>query len=182
MTLKTLLLLPALIVLFGLLAGSAGAHSTAGRIKVDLDLSEPGVDDFAYFIESYVHRQLYDGKFAESRRRFYVREFIGVEHEDRRATVRFLVLDNKNKRIFPDAMNFSRRPDGVWRYRGAAGDFIPVYTYTMRWTYYYRRYILPVSVGGTALGLGLLALLRRGRNRKSGRHSATGNDIAAERQ
>lgn len=149
-----------LLLVISFSAGSAQAHSTAGRIKIDLDRKQPTTDDFAYFMESYVHRQLYESEFEKWHKRFYVKEFLRVDQQGDRATVHFLTLDFKEKRDFPDSMTFERNRDGVWYYQPEkGGEKIVVHTYVMKWGYYYQRYILPASVAGLALGLSALALL-----------------------
>jgi hypothetical protein len=163
----TVILVLAAVLFFGSTA-AAWAHSTKGRIKIPLDKTEVGIDDVAYFVESYVHRQLYKDRYAQSKRRFYVKEFVRVEQKDRQAVVRFIVLDLKENASFPDAMTIERGTDGVWRYPPENGPApVEIYTYVMKWGYYYKRYVLPISAAGAGLALFFLAVLRL-RNRKKG--------------
>jgi hypothetical protein len=160
-----------LLLLLGplVITGTAAAHSTAGRVKVDLQGKAPGVDDFAYFMESYVHRELYRGRFEQWEKRFYVKEFTAVQHLGDRAVVRFVTLDHKENEDFADEMGFSRSRDGRWWYVPKSGDKVAVYTYVTKWSYLYDQFILPVSATGTVLGLALLAGLvwRRRRAEKA---------------
>jgi hypothetical protein len=143
------------------------AHSTKGRIKIPLEKEEIGVDDVAYFVESYVHRKLYKDRFVKHEKRFYVREFTTVEQHGNRAAIHFVVLDNKEKTTFPDAMTVNRGADGVWRYLPAnVATPVELYTYVMKWGYYYQRYVLPISVVGAVLALFLLIFLRLIKRRK----------------
>lgn len=141
------------------------AHSTKGRIKISLSKKLPTVDDFAYFMESYVHRQFYIGKFEKPDKRFYVKDFKRVEHKGNTATVHFITLDNKEKSSFDDKMTFQRRSDGVWFYTEPTGKEVTVYTYVMKWGYYYNKYIFPLSLFGLAAGIvALIFLFIRRRN------------------
>ena len=158
---RTLFLLAGTLLLaFCLTTGTAAAHSTAGRIKIDLDKKQPTTDDFAYFMESYVHRQLYEGKFEKWQKRFYVKDFLKVDQQGDRATVHFLTLDNMEKKDFADSMSFTRGWNGTWHFQPEnSSEQIPVYTYVMKWGYYYERYILPGSIAGLAVGVSALGLL-----------------------
>jgi len=142
--------LAALVVfLLPLLSGTAQAHSTKGRLKVDLRAERPTVDDFAYFMESYVHTELYRDRYGDWEKRFYVKSFSGIEFERGQAVVHFIRLDTKEKQDRAESMTFTRGKDGVWQYADGRGGNIRVYTYVMKWRYYYERYILP----GSAIGL-----------------------------
>ena len=138
---------------------SSSAHSTKGRIKIDLSEKSPTVDDFAYFMESYVHRHFYDGKFEKTKNRFYVKEFKRVEQNGNSATVHFITLDNKEKSDFEDTMTFQRGDGGVWSYTEPSGTVVVVYTYVQKWGYFYKKYILPISIGGIAVAALVLAVL-----------------------
>lgn len=140
------------------------AHSTKGRIKVDLSEQIPTVDDFAYFMESYVHRHFYIGKYEKTEKRFYIKEFKRVEQKGNTATVHFITLDNKEKSNFADTMTFQRGGDNVWFYTEPSGKQVVVYTYVMKCGYYYNKYILPISIVGLCgalVVLGFLVLRRR---------------------
>jgi len=162
---RTLLLGTLLAILLAGFAGQAQAHSTAGRVKVDLDWAEPTVDDFAFFIESYVHRELYRGVYEQWEKRFYVKEFTGVELQPGGALVRFATLDQKLRRDFADEMRFGRGEDGVWYHPAADGGQVRVYSYIPKWRHYYQTYILPGSAAGLVLALFALLLVRRRRRR-----------------
>lgn len=161
-----ILLLTATIMVGGAVA--AHAHSTKGRIKIPLKKAVLSIDDVAYFVESYVHRRLYKDRFARSKRRFYVKEFVQVDQNGSRAEIRFIVLDMKNHATFTDAMNIYRGEGGIWRYR-PGNESVPVelYTYVMKWGYYYQRYMIPVSAAGIVIAVVFLVWLRI-RNRKKG--------------
>lgn len=139
--------------------GSTMAHSTKGRIKINLSEEVPTVDNFAYFMESYVHRHFYDDTFERAEKRFYVKEFKRVELNGNKATVHFITLDNKEKSNFTDSMTFQRGEDGVWFYTEPSGKQVVVYTYVMKWGYYYKKYILPISMVGLGGALVVLAFL-----------------------
>lgn len=154
----------AALLLLLLLAGGAvraQANENEGRIKIPLSREAVGIDDVAHFAESFVHRQLYKDRFAQSQRRFYVREFIGVEQTGEQADIRFIVLDMKENTTFSDSMRIYRGQDGVWRYRPDNGKGpVEIYTFVMKWGYYYQRYLLPASVVGMVLASVLLVYLR----------------------
>ena len=157
---RTLTLLTLLFtVAMWTLTEPAAAHSTKGRVKVDLTEKLPDADDFVYFMESYVHRELYRDKFEKWEKRFYVREFKSVDHGDERAVVRFLTLDAKNNDFFADEMVFSRDDDGYWHHTDEKGERVDVYTYIPKTRYYYETYVLPISTVGVLLGLVLLPAL-----------------------
>jgi hypothetical protein len=151
-----------------LVPAAATAHSTKGRLKVPLAKGIVGVDDVAYFVESYVHRELYKEKYEKSKTRFYVREFTGVDQQNDIAEIRFIVLDAKGNTTFTDSMRISRDEDGVWRYRpqqGAAS--LEVYTYVPKWRHYYEHYIFPASGAGIFLALVALFCLRYKKRRRT---------------
>jgi hypothetical protein len=148
-------------------AVAARAHSTKGRIKIPLEKTDIGVDDVAYFVESYVHRELYKHRFVQSKRRFYVKEFLRVDHDGPRADIHFIVLDVKEKTTFPDVMTIRRGSDGIWHYRTKNTTApLEVYTYVMKWGYYYQRYVLPISAAGVGLAIFFLAMLRLHKRKK----------------
>jgi hypothetical protein len=150
--------------------GPAQAHSTKGRKKVPLKKEILGIDDIAYFAESYVHRHLYKNRFEKPERRFYVKEFIAVEQEGSRARIRFIVLDLKENTTFEDVMTIVRGLDGSWYYQpDRDAKRVELYTYVKKWAYYYKTYVVPGSVAGITLGLGSLGVLRaRKRNKQTG--------------
>ncbi len=154
-----------LAILFGIQTG-AHAHSTKGRIKILLEKKTVTVDDMAYFIESYVHRQKYKGKYEKSKNRFYVKDFIKVEQKDGTAEVFFTVLDVKKSRTFEDFMSFVRNTDGIWGYVNESGaEVAKVYTYVKKTSYYYKKYVLPVSCTGLVLAGGGFIFIRMRRKR-----------------
>lgn len=163
-TIVTALVLALILVLGGI--NAALAHSTADRVKIDLQLKQPGVDDFAYFMENYVHKELHRHREPQWEGRFYVKAFDRVEREGNRAMVHFVTLDTKARADFADSMTFERGSDGLWRYASEEGEQLVVYTYVTKGTYYYQKYVLPVSIVGISLaitGLGLLRVQRRRR-------------------
>jgi len=152
------------------LSDTAMAHSKKGRMKIDLTVEEPTVNDFAFFIESYVNKELYRDKFDKWDSRFYVKDFKTVEHKDNRATVSFIVLDTKERSDFDDSMTFEREENGIWFYHTPKGEHIKVYTFVMKGAYYYRNYVLPFAIPGMVLsvcGLGTLFFLRKRKSRLS---------------
>jgi hypothetical protein len=165
--------LPVMLILLVIwlmaLPHQVAAHSTAGRIKVDLTEKMPDMDDFAYFMESYVHRELYRNRFEQWEKRFYVKGFLRIDRSDNRAVVHFLTLDHKENSDFADRMSFQRSEDGRWLFNSDHGEPVPVYTYVPKTRYYYEKYILPVSLAGllSALALLFLLILRRRRAMKS---------------
>lgn len=148
-----------------LIPADGNAHSTAGRIRVPLDEPKPGIDDVAFFIESHVHRERFQDTHEKPDRRFYVRDFTAIDQTGDKAVVHFTVLDNKTRKVFPDSMTIERGQDGVWEYR-QPGKTEPVklYTYVMKWAYYYQRYVIPA--GFTGIGMALLLLFRLRYTRK----------------
>ena len=144
-------------------------HSTKGRIKIPLEKAALSIDDVAYFVESYVHRELYAKHGAENKRRFYVKAFAGLDPGGNQAVVRFTVLDLKENRTFPDRMTIFRGDDGLWRYAPGGGDeVVPLYTYVKKWGYYYQRYIQPFSLIGAGIAVAALVLLRIRRRKQHG--------------
>lgn len=142
-------------------AVSAEAHSTKGRIRVSLDKEVIGIDDIAYFAESYVHRQLYKLKFEKSKRRFYVKEFDRVAQKGGRAEIYFTVLDMKENATFDDMMTLVRKKSGVWSYTPeGGGPPVEVHTYVDKWGYYYEKYLFPTSACGLAAALCGFVLIR----------------------
>jgi hypothetical protein len=142
------------------------AHSTKGRKKINLDLDQPTADNFAYFMESYVHRELYRGRNAKWENRYYVRKFKEVELKGNWAVVNFITLDAKSNDIFDDSMVFERGADGVWQYQAADGSRVRVYTYVTNIMYYSKKFsrIGPiVGVTGATAGIFFLVVLRRRR-------------------
>lgn len=164
--LTSLLKVLLLLVMLGMTAVSAQAHSTKGRLKVALDKDVVGVDDVAYFVESYVNRHLYKNRFKKSKSRFYVKEFQGVDQRDKEADIRFLVLDMKDQSDFPDKMTILRGDDNIWRYQPEGEPALEMYTYVPKWRYYYERYMLPISGAGLAVAVGIFFVLRLKKRRK----------------
>ncbi|WP_448871224.1 hypothetical protein [Desulfobulbus propionicus] len=154
-----------LVVLLLSLADVALAHSTKGRKKVDLDVDQPTVDDFAFFMEGYVLQELYRNREPKWENRYYVKEFKGVELLGNRAEVSFIALDVKTNDDFADIMRFERGNDGIWFFTAADGHTIKVHTYVTTSAYFAKKYgkTLPlIGLAGAIAGLMLLmALLRR---------------------
>ncbi|NDY73621.1 hypothetical protein DO021_17900 [Desulfobacter hydrogenophilus] len=164
------------------------AHSTKGRLKVPLDKEVLSIDDIAYFFESYVYREFYKGKYENPDKRFYVNKFLGVDQKGDHAVVRFRTLDiskkfrNKDikqgKGTFEDQAFMVRLPSGVWAIDMQGKAPVEMYTYVEKWGYYYKKYVMPVSVVGFALGVGTLALLRIRKRKKIGSGDPGGNTVA----
>ena len=152
----SILVIFALLAVTVLLPGQATAHRRGkNTIRINLDREQPTVDDFAFFMESYVHRHFYEGKFPVYEKRFYLKEFSGLKQEGNKITVNFLTLDNKTKKTFADSMDFTRIPTGNWIYITANGEQKEVYTYVNKFGYYYQKFHLS-SVFGTGLAAGLV--------------------------
>lgn len=164
-----------------LLAGPVLAHSTAGRVKVPLDFKQPEVDDVAYFIESYVHRELYSDGTAGTENRFVVKNFNGLEMNGDRLVVRFTTLDKKGNASFDDSMTLLRGKDDVWRFEPKnGGAALEVYTYitTTRYNWETRWKRLSILFGAL-LCLSPLALWHV---RRSERKAMAAHKAQAERQ
>ena len=152
----SIVLIFALLAVTVVLPGQAMAHRRSkNTIRINLDREQPTVDDFAFFMESYVHRHFYKGKFPVSEKRFYLKEFSGLKQEGNKITVKFLTLDNKTKKTFADSMDFTRIPAGNWIYITDNGEKKEVYTYVNKFGYYYQKFHLS-SVFGTGLAAGLV--------------------------
>lgn len=154
-----------LALLLGL-TGGAQAHSTKGRMKIDLCLDAPTVDDFAYFMESYVNTDLYRGQEEMWEKRFYVKEFRGVERNGDRAVVSFVRLDTRDKVDREDSMTFERGADGIWYYHPPGQERVKVHTFVMKWGYYYQKFVLPGSFVGVVVGICVLGVMFVGRRRR----------------
>lgn len=138
-----------------LTSGQAFAHSTADRVKVPLQEKQPSVDDVAYFVESYVHRQLYSDNTPATENRFVVKNFIGVEHAGDTALVRFVTLDKKDNKSFDDSMSIRRGSSGVWGYTSKdGGEPLEIHTYVTKTRYYWET-----SWKRIAIILGVLSCL-----------------------
>lgn len=173
----------ALLTVIGLLilAGPVLAHSTAGRVKVPLDFKQPEVDDVAYFIESYVHRELYSDGTAGTENRFVVKDFIKVEQDKDTAVVRFVTLDKKDNNSFEDSMALQRGSGGVWLYQPKnGGEPLELHTYitTARYNWETRWKRLAILFG-TLFCLSPLALWHV---RRSERKAMAAHKAHAERQ
>lgn len=146
------------------MGGAASAHSTKGKMKVELDLENPTANDFAYFIDAYVLKELYRNREPVWENRFYVKDYTGIELQGNQATVSFLTLDTKTNKNFPEKMRFEREGDGVWHYHAAGGAELPVHTYTTKGTYYWNKYgtLITVCAGiASVAGAGVLVMRRR---------------------
>lgn len=126
---------------------SVQAHSIKGRIKTDLSLAQPKVDDFAYFMESYVHNELYRHSIDPWQMRFYVRDFkeVVLSEGGKKAEVFFVRLDTKENELLDQSMIFERGTDKVWRYTDDTGEEVRVYTYMTKPAYYYQKYVFPLG-------------------------------------
>ncbi len=131
------------------LASNAMAHSTQGRLKVDLKKDQPTVDDVAFYVESYVNREKYAQSGKVTKNRFIVDDFLRMDYAPGSATVTFRVLDKKENRKFEDTVVLKRTNKKRW-INEADGDKV-VYTFVNKALYNYTHYILP--------GLGVTALL-----------------------
>jgi len=146
-----------LLAVFGLvvLSGPALAHSTKDRVKIPLNFGQPGVDDVAYFVESYVHRDLYSDKTSATENRFVVKDFIAMEQSGDTAVVRFITLDKKDNSNFEGSMALARGAGGIWRYQPKdGGEPLEVFTYVTR-----ARYHWETSWKRIAIILGVLSCL-----------------------
>ncbi len=166
------------VVSLSLLVGhyrEAKAHSTKGRVKIEMSKDMPTIDDFAYFMEYYIHNHFYRGKFEQAEKRFYVKEFIDInlDTKGRKAVVRFRTLDNKTKKDFEDSMTFQRGDTGSWLFKAeGALTAEPVYTYVSKGEYYLQRYPKPLAVGSGVLGVAALGLMVWQQKRKAAALSA----------
>ena len=130
-----------LLAVFGLIvmAGPALAHSTKDRVKIPLNFGQPGVDDVAYFIESYAHRELYSDQTSATENRFVVKEFIALEQKGDTAVVRFVTLDKKSNTTFEDAMTLERGAGGIWRYKPKnGGEPLEIFTFVTKARYHWE--------------------------------------------
>lgn len=159
---KRLLFLIIMVMVPALCATIATAHSTKGRLKIALDYEQPTYDDFAYFMESYVHRELHRDEGPHWKNRYYVNKFQEVQFNDssRTAKVLFLCLDNKTKDIFPDSMTFTQGKDSIWFFTDKDNKRVEVYTYVKKTSYYYTKYVQPIAIAGMVLGLATLLIIR----------------------
>lgn len=164
---KTAMIVTLCLALVLLVSGTSRAHSTKGRLKIDLALEQPTVNDFAYFMESYVNKELYRGKFDKWENRFYVKDFKSVELKGNKAVVSFIRLDAKEKADADQSMTFTREKDGVWYYYPDSGERVKVYTFVMKWAYYYQTYVLPFSIPGLIVSMGVLGVLYFRRKRQT---------------
>jgi len=140
--------------------GTASAHSTKGRIKVPLDQETIAIDDVAYFVESHVHRQLYDDRTPETRNRFFVNEFIKLNLQGPTAEVHFRVLDKKTNIQFNESLRLSRNTNGIWQYQPPDGAApVELHTFVTRGAYYWSKYGTRIRIGTAILCCGLTALV-----------------------
>lgn len=145
-----------------LISVSAFAHSTAGRIKTDLDKKNPGIDDFAYFSEPYVTHHLFLDKMKNSKKRmrFFLKEFNKINLENKKAFIKITVLDIKTHETFPYTLEFERDKSGKWYFNSPDNKKVKVFTYVTKKAFYYDKYIFPLSLGGIFI-LGFLFLFLR---------------------
>ncbi len=130
-----------LLAIFGLvvMAGPALAHNTKDRVKIPLNFGQPSVDDVAYFVESYVHRELYSDKTSATESRFVVKDFIAVEQSGDKAVVRFITLDKKDNSNFEDSMTLERGAGEIWRHRPkGGGEPLEVFTFVTKTRYHWE--------------------------------------------
>lgn len=129
--------------------GSAMAHSTKSRIKVTLEKEMIGIDDVAYFAESYVHRHMYNDNTEGTKDRYYIKDFKGLDQNGGKAELRFVVLDKKNNSSFDGSMSIERGLNGVWRFTGKNGvEPVDVTTYVPKGKYYWEKYSVGISAAG----------------------------------
>lgn len=149
------------IICVHICCSSAMAHSTKGRKKIMLELTRPTSDDFAFFMESYVYRNLHNDEGPQGEKRYYVAEFQKVEFSDNEQTARvfFLCLDNKTRKTFQDSMLFHRDANGSWLYTDKKGNAHNVYTYVKKSAYYYNKYGTWIAIVGILFCLGILAII-----------------------
>jgi len=130
-------------------------------MKVPLDKETLVIDDTAYFMESYVHNHLYKDRYEKWENRFYVNKFINIKQNKNHAVINFKTLDVKTKNIFNDKMTINRLENGRWVYPTMNGEErVELYTYIKKTTYYYNKYVFPVSAGGFIVALSGLAFIR----------------------
>ena len=163
---KNTIILSLAVLLVLSFAGTALSHSTKGRIKIPLDKKTLEIDDIAYFVESYVHRDLYKGKFEKAEKRFYVNKFHNIKQNGNTAVIHFRTLDNKTKEKFDDQMTRHRLDNGVWAYKNGQ-EPREMYTYVLKTGYYYKKYVLPVSTAGIGIAITVLVIYRIMKRRKS---------------
>nr|WP_320013190.1 hypothetical protein [uncultured Desulfobulbus sp.] len=177
---RSFLLALVLLLLLLSMTEAALAHSNKGRKKMDLDLDRPTADNFAYFMESYVHRELYRGRNPKWENRYYVREFKNVDINGNQAVVDFIALDAKSNDTFDDSMTFVRGEDGVWQHQTPDGTRVTVYTYVPKLIYYSKKFsrIGPI-VGVTGASAGILALVVLRRRRAAGKSAQNLNGADA---
>lgn len=148
-------------------AGTALSHSTKSRMKIPLDKKTLEIDDIAYFVESYVHRELYKHKYGKAEKRFYVNKFYKIEQNGSKAVIYFRTLDNKRKNYFDDEMAVRRQANGIWVYENA-WEMREMYTYVKKTGYYYKKYVLPIGAVGIGISFAVLVIGRiAGKNKKS---------------
>lgn len=158
---RVIMILMAAVFMISFAAGPAWAHSTKGRIKIQLTQKTVTVNDMAYFIEFYVHKVKYLKKYKTIKNRFYLKEFIRVDQDGDNAEVFFTVHDFRKDVSFDDSVKFIRNKDHTWSYiceNGEVGD--PVYTYVKKTDYYAEKYVFPVAGVGLVLALGAFVFLR----------------------
>lgn len=157
----------------------ADAHSTKGRVRMDMNKETPTIDDFAYFMESHVHTDFYKTAHADSEKRFYVKEFIGVTFPEpgKKASVRFITLDTKTNKNFEDVMNFVRDEDGSWYVDGAVhGGRVAVFTFVTKNQYYLLKYPLVFKLGPGFLAATLVVYMLWSRVRRRTRQRPLTNE------
>lgn len=158
---RMIMTLMAAMLMVALATGSAWAHSTKGRIKIQLTKESVTVDDMAYFIEYYVHKVKYAEKYENIKNRFYLKEFERIEQDGESAEVFFTVHDFRKDVSFDDSVKFIRDKDHAWSYireNGEVGE--PIYTYVKKTDYYGEKYVFPVAGVGLVLALGAFVFLR----------------------
>lgn len=157
-----------LLFLLVIWAAPASAHSTKGRVKAPLSKAEIGINDVAYFVESYVHRSLYSEREGGRQERYYVKDFISIKREGARARIDFTVLDKKDSRSFPGTMTIQRGGDGVWRYRPESGGAaVEVFTFVKKGALTSREEKAALSITGFVAAAGLIAVIRNRRRKKT---------------
>lgn len=162
-----------LLIAFFLGCGLAQAHSIKDRVKTPLDKERPGIDDVAYFVESYVFSDLHSDGTHATQYRFGVKEFLGVDVRDGSVLVRFITLDKKGNKSFEESMLLRRGVDGVWQYQPEkGGPLLEVFTYIPKKTWIWKTYLQPAIFGFTAVCAGGLLVLWIMRNLRK-RHAVS---------
>ncbi len=147
-----------LLVVTGILSlficGVVAAHSTKGLMKAPLKKDALTVNDVAFFVESFVMRELYNDKNF----RFIVKDFVSVKQEGRKAVVDFEVFDKKDNRSFPEKMEIAQGTDGVWSYTPKGGEPVAMFTFVSKGSQAGGGSLQELLMGGFALAAAVLGV------------------------